>query len=74
MLRAAVKARTPLGLEARRYLDAGDLIPDERRAAPWSPPASTRTTRGRAVFVLDGFPRTLAQADGLDELLKPFPA
>ena len=28
MLRAAVKARTPLGLEARRYLDAGDLIPD----------------------------------------------
>ena len=29
MLRAAVKARTALGLEARRYLDAGDLIPDK---------------------------------------------
>jgi len=70
MLRAAAKSGTPLGLEARRYLDAGDLIPDEivlRMVAARLDQDDTRT-RG---FVLDGFPRTLAQADGLDELLKP---
>jgi len=70
MLRAAAKSRTPLGLEARRYLDAGDLIPDEivlRMVAARLEQDDTRT-RG---FVLDGFPRTVAQADGFDELLKP---
>jgi adenylate kinase len=70
MLRAAAKSRTPLGLEARRYLDVGDLIPDEivlRMVAARLDQDDTRT-RG---FVLDGFPRTINQADGLDDLLKP---
>jgi len=70
MFRAAAKSRTPLGLEARRYLDAGDLIPDDivlRMVAARLDQDDTRT-RG---FVLDGFPRTLAQADGFDELLRP---
>jgi adenylate kinase len=70
MLRAEVKSRTPLGLEARRYLDAGDLIPDEVILAmvAWRLDRDDTRTRG---FVLDGFPRTVAQADGFDELLKP---
>jgi adenylate kinase len=67
MLREAVAHGTPLGLEARRYMDAGELVPDtviiglvrERLAQP----------DGRKGFVLDGFPRTMAQADALDELL-----
>jgi adenylate kinase len=70
MLRAAVKSHSALGLEARRYLDAGDLIPDHivlRMVATRLEQDDTRT-RG---FVLDGFPRTLAQADGLDEMLMP---
>ncbi len=70
MLRAAVKSHSSLGLEARRYLDAGDLIPDHivlRMVATRLEQDDTRT-RG---FVLDGFPRTLAQADGLDEMLTP---
>jgi adenylate kinase len=67
MLRAAVAAGTPLGREARRYMDAGDLVPDsviigliaERLAQP-------DAAKG---FVLDGFPRTVAQAEALDRLL-----
>ncbi|MGO9581226.1 MAG: adenylate kinase [Acidimicrobiales bacterium] len=70
MLRVEVKSRTPLGLEARRYLDAGDLIPDEIVLAMVAARLDRDDTRTRG-FVLDGFPRTVAQADGFDELLKP---
>ena len=70
MLRAAVKARTPLGLEARRYLDAGDLIPDSVVLGLIAARLDQDDTRTRG-FLLDGFPRTVAQADGLDELLQP---
>lgn len=64
ILRAAVAAGTPLGLEAKRYMDAGELVPDEvviglvkdRLAEP-------DTGKG---FILDGFPRTTAQAEALD--------
>jgi adenylate kinase len=68
MLREAVAAGTPLGLEAKRYMDAGGLVPDEvviglveeRLARP-------DAARG---FVLDGFPRTAAQAEALDAMLR----
>jgi adenylate kinase len=70
MLRAEVKSRSPLGLEARRYLDAGDLIPDEVILAMVASRLDRDDTRTRG-FLLDGFPRTVAQADGLDEVLKP---
>lgn len=68
MLREAAAAGTPLGLEAKRYMDTGALVPDEvviglvgeRLAQPDS-------VRG---FVLDGFPRTVPQAEALDELLR----
>jgi adenylate kinase len=68
MLREAVAAKTPLGLEAKRYMDSGGLVPDdvviglveERLARPDAAPG----------FVLDGFPRTAAQAEALDAMLK----
>jgi adenylate kinase len=68
MLREAVAHGTPLGLEARRYMDAGELVPGavmiglvrERLAQP----------DGRKGFVLDGFPRTAGQAQALDRLLE----
>ena len=64
MLRAAVKEGTELGLQAKKYMDAGDLVPDdviiglvtERLSQP-------DTAHG---FILDGFPRTTAQAVALD--------
>lgn len=68
MLRAAVKAQTPLGLVARQIMDAGGLVPDDvvlgivRERI-----AQTDCSNG---FVLDGFPRTIPQADALDEILK----
>jgi adenylate kinase len=66
MLREAVAAQTPLGLEAKRHMDSGGLVPDdvviglvgERLAQP----------DARAGVVLDGFPRTVAQAEALDAL------
>jgi adenylate kinase len=67
MFRAHIKAGTPLGLEAKGYSSRGELVPDdvtiqmlgERLAEP-------DTASG---FLLDGFPRTLPQADALDRVL-----
>lgn len=67
MLRAAVKASTPMGLKAKAYMDAGDLVPDnvvvgivhERLQEPDCADG----------FILDGFPRTVPQADALSESL-----
>lgn len=70
MLRAAVKMGTPLGLEARHYMDTGELVPDEVLLAMVGDRLEQDDIRSRG-FVLDGFPRTVAQAQGLDELLKP---
>ena len=66
MLREAVAAKTALGLEAKRHMDSGGLVPDdvviglvgERLAQP----------DAKAGCVLDGFPRTVAQAEALDAL------
>jgi adenylate kinase len=65
LLRGAVKNGTPLGLKAKGYMDAGELVPDklvidlliERIGRPDS-------ARG---FILDGFPRTIAQAEALGQ-------
>lgn len=73
ILRAAVAAGTPLGLEAKRYMDAGELVSDEVVIGlVKSRLAESDTMDG---FILDGFPRTTAQAEaldrGLDELGRP---
>lgn len=67
ILRAAVKAGTPLGLEAKRFMDSGELVPDEvvigLVKSRLSEPDSEKG------FILDGFPRTTVQAEALDEAL-----
>ncbi|MGZ6203720.1 MAG: adenylate kinase [Candidatus Binataceae bacterium] len=68
LLRAAVRKRTPLGVEAKRYMDKGALVPDELvlkliEERLQQPDAASG-------FILDGFPRTAAQAETLTAMLQ----
>ncbi len=63
MLRENVKQGTPLGEEARRYMDAGDLVPDDVIISMIE--AELNGEEAKDGFILDGFPRTVAQADAL---------
>ena len=67
MLRAAVKAGTPVGLQAKAVMDGGGLVSDEIVCGI----ISDRIEEEDAVngFILDGFPRTVAQAKALDDML-----
>lgn len=67
MLRAAVRAGTEMGLNARRFMDAGQLVPDEVVVGIIRETLA-QAGKGRG-FILDGFPRTVAQADALQEML-----
>jgi adenylate kinase len=67
IFRANVSEGTDLGLEAKKYMDAGDLVPDEVTIGM----VTDRLTHEDATegFLLDGFPRTVHQAEVLDDLL-----
>lgn len=67
ILRANVKEGTTLGVEAKRYMDAGDLVPDEVIIEMVADRLSQRDAADG--FLFDGFPRTVAQAEALDALL-----
>jgi adenylate kinase len=66
LLRTAVAARSPLGLEAQRFMDAGQLVPDELVLKILGDRLS-RPDASRG-FILDGFPRNLAQAETLGRM------
>jgi len=68
ILRAEVAAGTPLGVEARRYMDAGELVPDEVIVGMITQRISGGDARDG--FLLDGFPRNERQADALAEALE----
>ncbi len=68
MFREAISKQTKMGMEAKKYIDKGDLVPDN---------VTIELVRERLLnedckngFLLDGFPRTIAQAQALDETLK----
>ena len=67
MLRAAVKAGTPVGLQARAIMAAGELVSDATVSALIGERLDQGDTGNGVIF--DGFPRTAAQADALDALL-----
>jgi adenylate kinase len=67
ILRGAVKAGTELGRTAKRFMDSGELVPDEVVIGIIRERLGEPDTAGG--FMLDGFPRTLDQATALDEML-----
>lgn len=67
MLREAVKNQTPLGLEAKKAMDAGQLVSDEVVLGLVKERLSQADCTGG--FMLDGFPRNVAQAEALDKVL-----
>jgi adenylate kinase len=67
LLRSEIEAKTPLGLEAKKVMDQGILVPDEVVIGMISSKLDANPeARG---FIFDGFPRTTAQAEALDKLL-----
>jgi len=70
MFRAAVRSRTAAGRKAQAYLEAGELVPDDVVLGVVAERLDRDDTKARG-FVLDGFPRTVAQAEGLHSLLLP---
>lgn len=68
MLRAAVKENTPLGQEAKHYLDNGQLVPDELVVSIVEERLKKDDCKNG--FILDGFPRTVKQAEALDAVIE----
>lgn len=68
--RAAVRSGSEFGQKARRYLDAGELVPDEVVIGMVQERLTLDDTTHRG-FILDGFPRTVGQAEALMEILTP---
>lgn len=66
LLRDALRAGTPLGLEAKKFMDAGELVPDDVILGMVREVMSGSEGGG---VIFDGFPRTAAQAEGLTRLL-----
>jgi len=67
ILRSAVRAKTPLGLDARKYMDAGKLVPDAVILGLIKDELAKPEAKNGAIF--DGFPRTAAQAELVDKIL-----
>ncbi len=68
ILRAAVREQTPLGMKAKSFMDRGELIPDEVIIGVMAD--RLRQSDAQKGFLLDGFPRTQAQAEALDAKLR----
>jgi adenylate kinase len=68
MLRDAIAAETTLGRRAKTYYDRGELVPDELVIGMLG--ERLQAPDAAAGFILDGFPRTIAQAEALERLLK----
>ena len=67
LLRKEIAANTKLGLKAKSLIDAGELVPDE--VVEGMIEHEFDTVKGVSGFLLDGFPRTIAQAEALDKIL-----
>jgi adenylate kinase len=66
MFRSAIKSETPMGLTAKKYIERGELVPDH---IVWEIAREALEEIGVTDFILDGYPRTIQQAQWLDEYL-----
>ena len=69
MLRSAVKNETPVGLKAKKYMEAGQLVPDDILVEMVKERLSMDDCLNG--YLLDGFPRTVEQAEALDKISTP---
>ncbi len=69
LLRKEIAAGTNLGLEAKKYMDQGILVPDEVVIGMISSTVDNARQQGKHGIIFDGFPRTTAQAAALDKML-----
>jgi adenylate kinase len=72
LFRAAINEGTPIGLEARSYMDRGELVPDDIVIGVVEEVFENADAVKRG-FVLDGFPRTVPQAERLEKVLDDYP-
>lgn len=70
LLRSEINSKTKLGLEAKSFMDAGKLVPDEVVIGMIS--NQLKSNNSAKGFIFDGFPRTTVQAETLDNLLAKF--
>ena len=70
ILREAIAKKTPLGLEAKKLMDGGNLVSDD--IVNGLVEARLQEADCEKGFILDGFPRTVAQAEALDKILEKF--
>lgn len=68
IFRSAIKNETPLGKEVKSILDAGDLVPDEKVVGLVK--EELKDPKYDDGYILDGFPRTVPQAEAFDEMLR----
>lgn len=68
LLRSHVKNHTPLGLDAKKYMDAGKLVPDEVMIGLVIEEATPNLELGKSLL-LDGFPRNVNQAKALEQVV-----
>lgn len=68
LLRSEIASQTPLGMEAKNFMDKGQLVPDEVVIGMIS--SALESNPKAEGFLFDGFPRTEAQSEALDKLLK----
>ncbi|MBI4612162.1 MAG: adenylate kinase [Planctomycetes bacterium] len=69
LLRDAVKRETPIGAKAKTFMETGQLVPDEIVIGVFADALAVGVREGHSGFVLDGFPRTVPQAEALDATL-----
>jgi adenylate kinase len=69
LLRAEITNGTQLGMEAKKFMDAGNLVPDEVVIGMLGGAVEEARNKGKLGIIFDGFPRTTAQAKALDTML-----